>query len=104
MLLARRTWAEKLKGRKVIYFIDNEGAPLSLVKAYSPILSSLHMIISSIEWDVDHGVDSWYARVPTWSNIADEPSRMIRDKLLKKIGAKNVQPVFPSGYYPAEVL
>ena len=42
--VARLTWASKLAGRRVIFFIDNEAARLALVKSYSPVLPSLRLV------------------------------------------------------------
>ena len=47
---------------------------------------------------------SWYARVTTESNIADEPSRMRKDDLMK-MGAKIVKPYIKDNFqWFSEVL
>ena len=102
--IARLTWAKYIKGRRVIYFIDNESARLSLVKSYSPILPSLKIVMNCIEWDFDHKSDAWYARVPTVCNISDGPSRMRIDGYLETLGPEIVQPVCPSGHDPIVTL
>ena len=48
LLLARLTWGHRLRGRRVIYFIDNEAARIGLVRAYSPVLPSLNLILSCL--------------------------------------------------------
>ena len=104
LLVARLTWKEKLSGRKVIYFIDNDSARLGLIKAYSPVLSSLEIISKCLSWDHIHRSSSWFARVPTASNIADDPSRMDPSLLIEKFGARIVSPVGPVGGEFSSVL
>ena len=103
VLVAKLTWAKKLAGRKAIYFIDNDSARLALVKAYSPVLASMQIIIQSVLWDGANDSRSWFARVPTESNIADGPSRMSSVDVLAA-GAKLVPPVFPEDSSFSECL
>ena len=95
--MARLTWADKLKGRRVIYFVDNEAARIGLVRAYSPVLPSMNLILACLGWDYANNSQAWFARVSSYSNIADGPSRM--EKLAPSI-AKVVPPVFPKGHRP----
>ena len=94
-LVAKWTWAKLLTGRRCIFFIDNEAARLGLVKAYSPVLPSLAIIMDCLSWDYRHKVDSWYSRVPSKSNISDGPSRLDFSAVLNDLGAKLVEPIFP---------
>jgi hypothetical protein len=99
VLIARHTWGPLLRNRKVLYFIDNDSARLSLIKAYSPVLPSLSIIMKCAAWDNENGSISWYARVPTSSNIADDPSRFDASFLRVKYGAKLVRPCY-NGPWP----
>ena len=96
VLLAKLTWAKHLKNRRAIYFIDNEAARLGLVKAYSPVLPSLAMMMDCLNWDYANSAESWYSRVPSSANISDGPSRLdfslVQDELL----ATRVEPKFPA--------
>jgi hypothetical protein len=94
LLVARHTWRHKLIGRRVIYFIDNDSARMGMVKAYSPVLPSLDIICKCLSWDNENESVSWYARVPTVCNIADDPSRMCPDLLVGRYGAKIVAPLY----------
>eukprot|EP00973_Karenia_brevis_P039580 5465195-Karenia_brevis.AAC.1 len=75
-----------------------------MVKCYSPVLASLKIIVQSWQWDHTHDVRSWYARVPSISNVADEPSRMRKGDLCTLCNCKFVQLVFPPGTSPAMTL
>jgi hypothetical protein len=94
VLVARWTWAEELKNKRVLYFIDNDSARLALVKSYSPVLPSLKIISECSEWDCANSSCAWYARVPTEANVADGPSRMESREVVQNYGARIVPPVF----------
>ena len=102
LLIARLTWGERLAGRRVIYFVDNESARIGLVRAYSPVLPSLSIILSCLHWDYAHNSQGWYARVPSYSNISDGPSRLVRPA--PSSGIITVAPIFPDGHIPELVL
>jgi hypothetical protein len=104
LLVARLTWHHLLRGRRVIYFVDNESARLAMVKAYSPVLPSIELITKCLAFDYREECSSWYARVPTGCNISDAPSRMMLSEALRSLGAKTVRPVFPAGAEPWRVL
>ena len=104
VLVAKLTWGEKLKGRRVIFFLDNESAKIALIRAYSPVLASLKLVMESSAWDFHNNCSAWYARVPTCCNIADEPSRMVIGEFLLKLGVKVVRPSLPHGFQPARWL
>ena len=103
-LIARLTWKDRLKNRRVLYFIDNEAARLGLVKSYSPVLPSLDIIMACIGWDYQQRSTPWYARVPTACNLADGPSRMSVDTIPRRLKCVIVPPIFPEGFSPLEVL
>ena len=106
LLVARHTWKHFLHGRRVIFFQDNEGARLTMVKSYSPVLASLQIVLECISWDFQEGITPWYARVPTCANLADGPSRMSLASLPEHLRhrVKVVKPEFPNGVQPALVL
>ena len=95
LLVARLTWARVMVGRRVIFFVDNDSARMACIRAYSPVLPSLQIIMQCVQYDCQHQVSSWYARVPTHSNIADDPSRMTTAYLKRGFGAMIVPPVMP---------
>ena len=104
LLVARVTWKNKLSGRRVLYFIDNDSARLGLIKAYSPVLPSLVIISECLCWDHLNNSSSWFARVPTESNIADDPSRMDSALLVEHYNARIVPPVAPEGCSFSSIL
>ena len=76
-----------------------------MIKGYSPILTSCRILGEAAIIDVDLQAFSWYARVPSPSNIADPASRLDFDRLRRILpGAVQVEPVLPAawGSHPAE--
>ena len=66
---------QRLEGRRVIYWIDNEAARLALVKGQSKS-SIMDRMIRELCLLEDRMLSyAWYTRVPSKSNIADAPSR-----------------------------
>ena len=95
VLVAKLTWRRYLEGNRVIHFIDNEAARLGLVKAYSPVLPSLNIIMDALSWDYRHECESWFARVPSKSNVSDGPSRLDFSEILDNLKGVKVAPVLP---------
>jgi hypothetical protein len=104
MVVARYTWSKYLQGRRVIYFIDNDSARLACIKSYSPVVSSLNLIMQGLLWDSKFESSAWFGRVPTASNPADDPSRMDSTLVKELFGAKIVEPIFPPGVRASSIL
>jgi len=99
LLVARLTWAAALRERRVLYFIDNDSARQAAIRSYSPVASSLKILMQMVEFDFVESSLPWYTRVPTEVNIADEPSRMKYAGFVEGMNAKIVSPKFPDGWH-----
>lgn len=64
-----------LKGRKVIFFIDNESARYALIKSVSGRSSMQVLTTAFHRCDLDYECFHWIERVPSKSNPADWPTR-----------------------------
>eukprot|EP00438_Fugacium_kawagutii_P013641 Skav213114 [mRNA] locus=scaffold107:35844:36218:+ [translate_table: standard] len=82
VLVAYHLWAEKLKSKHVVFFLDNEGARYIILKgdAKNKALASISAEISKREEKAS--VLPWYSRVPAEANIADFPSRLVAHEML----------------------
>ena len=76
VILAKRVWRHRLKGRRILFFLDNEAARFAILAAYTPVARAQALLLLSAAEDGLLQAMSWYARVPTTANIADGPSRM----------------------------
>ena len=87
-----------------MFFVDNESARLAAIKAYSPILASTRILAEISRFDYLHEVFPWYARVPTFSNISEGPSRFVDSSAVLPRVDRVVFPIFGFPYKPARVL
>ena len=84
---ARDVWGRKLQGRLVMCYIDNEAAKYALIKGTSPTYMSAWLVQQFWEKEAQLETFSWFERVPSAANCADEPSRGILE--VKLYGRKS---------------
>ena len=75
VVLARYHWNALLKGRRVVFFVDNIPSMRSLIKGTSTDRQWRRLLRSIELIETEGPTYSWSARVPSDSNIADGPSR-----------------------------
>ena len=76
VILAKWTWGRLIAGSPILVFIDNDSARFGLVTGTSPSKCSAELLSASARADCMLNCYQWVARVPSWSNIADAPSRL----------------------------
>ena len=76
VVVAKLTWSTVLSHRAVLWFIDNNSAQAALVRSYSPVADNYELLVRNAELDVCMQTMNWYSRVPSKSNIGDDPSRL----------------------------
>ena len=77
VLVGRRLWSERFRDRAFLCFCDNEAAKSALVAGYSPDPIAVQILAMIADLDVVDGALGWFDRVPTASNPADAPSRLL---------------------------
>lgn len=85
-LAALWLWGDTVKGRQTVFYLDNDAARFSLIKASSSTQFGNRIVNAFASLELSLQVKVWFARVATESNIADEPSRLKYDSL-ESIGA-----------------
>jgi hypothetical protein len=75
-LLSRFCWATRFVHRRVLLFVDNDGARASLIRGDSVNSSSRAIVWSFHNFYLVRQTKMWVARVPSPSNVADDPSRL----------------------------
>ena len=75
LVLSRRACASELAGKRCIFYVDNDAARYTCIKASSPSRSLLSLACLFYASESADGVVSWIERVPSASNVADLPSR-----------------------------
>ena len=79
--VSRLIWRSRLLSRRVIHFIDNEGIRQALITGGTKSLSCTALLSQTSRLGIDLGANFWYARIPSPSNIADDPSRLVFDSV-----------------------
>ena len=69
------TLSDMLFGRKIIWFVDNEPSKESLVRGFSASAASAALVQDFYDCESTCPTTSWFTRVPSFSNLADMPSR-----------------------------
>lgn len=100
IILARYQLAGHLVGRRVVWFIDNDSARDGLIAAYSPSPASMALISAFYAAERTCPTYSWFARVASFSNPSDLPSRK---KLLEAAKAYRAE-VVEMGQLPKRTL
>ena len=75
LVLSRRACASELAGKRCIFYVDNDAARYTCIKASSPSRSLLNLACLFYASESADGIVSWIERVPSASNVADLPSR-----------------------------
>ncbi len=94
VLVAFKGWADRLRDRRVLVFIDKDAARFGLVACTARSDASLNLIIATAALVGELRAWPWYGRVPTRSNPADAPSRLEVESLHAD-GYRRLQPGWP---------
>ena len=76
VLVARALWHKHLVGTRCIYFIDNYGAMDAFIKGSSHSVYFRKMLLAFERLEANGYHWPWFTRVPSFSNIADDPTRL----------------------------
>ena len=90
--VALSVWGEAMKNREALVFIDNNSSKDALIRGISASTASSQMARESRLLCARYAIAPWFDRVPSPSNLADDPSRGVFD-LLISMGASRVAPV-----------
>eukprot|EP00435_Cladocopium_sp_Y103_P067862 s777_g30.t1 len=82
MILAYALWKEKSLAQSLVCFVDNNSARDVAISGCGRNEVARALVEFLLKLEMDASSTPWYARVPTPSNIADEPSRGDVERLL----------------------
>eukprot|EP00435_Cladocopium_sp_Y103_P072985 s158_g42.t1 len=80
-------WGTLVKSSHVVFYLDNDAARAALCKGYGANDLSQQIVQKIMTEECQLQLKSWFARVPTHSNISDGPSRMDCAEVLQ-LGSK----------------
>ncbi len=88
--IALKSWKDDFTAKQIVSFIDNNAVRASLISAKATGEIANRLLESVLQNGADNGLMMWFARVPSKSNIADDPPRGCC-KLLDKLGSKEIK-------------
>ena len=86
------TFASEMTGQHVIHWVDNNAALGALVKGYSNKSDAIRLVADYWLRAAKYKILPYIDRVESESNISDDPSRLNKDGVMDKIGAKYREP------------
>ena len=72
----------------------------TLVRGSTGSLASVALLGESFALDAVISAFFWYERVPSYSNPADPASRLKSLEMVQRVGAEQVEPVWPGNLKP----
>ena len=86
VLVAMVLWGTLCHNSQVCWYLDNEAGSSAFLKAFGATAFADNMVSQFADKEMAHAIKSWFARVPSASNVADPPSRC-EDSYLRDRGA-----------------
>ncbi|CAL1158015.1 unnamed protein product, partial [Cladocopium goreaui] len=53
VIIAKNTWKDALKGRSILWFIDNNSSLAAIIRSYSPVLDNFEMLVINARLDTE---------------------------------------------------
>ena len=75
VLVALSLWQKQLTNRQVVFYVDNDGVRDVLISCSTSDPVGHVLLTKVLELEGTLALSSWFTRVPSKSNIADDPSR-----------------------------
>ena len=76
VVVALYLWEDILMSTHTVFYLDNDAARAALCKGCGGTRTGQCIVHRTMEKESRMELKSWYARVPTHSNISDGPSRL----------------------------
>lgn len=84
LLVCFTVWKKQLHNRPCVFFIDNNATRDVSISGRARSWPGSSLVASLLSLEDSSGVNAWYARVPSSSNIADSPSRNSDEGIVAK--------------------
>ncbi|CAL1145278.1 unnamed protein product [Cladocopium goreaui] len=83
LVLAFSVWRDYIKAMSLICFVDNNSARDVAISGNGRNITANSLIEFLLKLEMSSCTTPWYARIPTPSNIADEPSRGVTQRFIQ---------------------
>jgi hypothetical protein len=88
--MALYAWGGMLKSTHLVCYLDNDAARAALCKGYGSNELAQRIVGCTMQLESRFKTKSWYARVPSHSNISDGPSRL-DCREVEQLGSKQIE-------------
>ncbi|CAL1141652.1 unnamed protein product [Cladocopium goreaui] len=95
VVMATRLWMKYLMGCPTVYFLDNVAARATYIKGVGATPPSILLLKDFVRLEARLKIYSWFGRVPSHSNVADSPSRLVFDDPVLS-GCPRIRMVLPT--------
>ena len=87
-MIAVALWGIELKGRQCVFYLDNDAVRAAFIKGNSCSLASSIFMDEFVCAELNLQLKCWFSRVPSYFDIADDPSRLKFDTV-RALGAQH---------------
>ena len=82
VLVSVVVWSQFIKGSQGVHYTDNDSCRFAFLKGVGNIQVAKQVVPATMEHEHSLQLKSWYGRVPSHSNISDNPSRGSEEQLV----------------------
>ena len=82
LFCAMKIWGETV-GSALVVYADNNAVRDAMISCHTNNITTKNILIATLSLESQLQLSPWYARVPTDSNLADNPSRLVVEPLLE---------------------
>ena len=86
ILISVDLWCIEILHAQTVFYLDNDAARSAYIKGVGATHYASLLVDSFVQKEIDLQIKSWFSRVPSYSNVADAPSRLSFTKL-EELGA-----------------
>ena len=97
VLLAASAWRHFLRGSPTVFYIDNDAARSAYIQGVGATSMTRLFTEAFVKLEYKLRLMSWFGRVPSHSNIADQPSRLQFDNPILRT-CKRIRLTFPAHF------
>ena len=88
--IALHIWGKRVHSTHLVCYLDNDAARAALCKGYGSTELAQRIVGCAMQLESRFKTKSWYARVPSHSNISDGPSRLDCEEV-DQLGSKQIE-------------
>ena len=91
VLVSVAVWSRFIQGSQMVHYTDNDSCRFAFLKGVGNTPVAQHLVAATMEYENRLQLKSWYGRVPSHSNISDNPSRGSEEQLVA-LGSQAICP------------